>query len=138
MTYHFTKTVDTSFDDAVMSTKEALKRHNFRVLTEIDMKDNFKKGLNVDFRPYLILGVCNPELSYRALQAEDKIGTMLPCNVVLQQQEDGHVEVSAIDPVASMQAITHVTVDQIAQEMRSHLQHVIDEVGNATKSAGAS
>src|SRR6476620_4781301 len=81
MTYHFTKTVDMSFDDAVMSTKEALKRHNFRVLTEIDMKDNFKKGLNVDFRPYLILGVCNPELSYRALQAEDKIGTMLPCNL---------------------------------------------------------
>ena len=138
MTYHFTKTVDMSFDDAVMSTKEALKRHNFRVLTEIDMKDNFKKGLNVDFRPYLILGVCNPELSYRALQAEDKIGTMLPCNVVLQQQEDGYVEVSAIDPVASMQAITHVTVDQIAQEMRSHLQHVIDAVGNATESAGAS
>jgi uncharacterized protein (DUF302 family) len=138
MTYHFTKTVDMSFDDAVMSTKEALKRHNFRVLTEIDMKDNFKKGLNVDFRPYLILGVCNPELSYRALQAEDKIGTMLPCNVVLQQQEDGYVEVSAIDPVASMQAITHVTVDQIAQEMRSHLQHVIDEVGNAIESAGAS
>ena len=95
MTYHFTKTVDMSFDDAVMSTKEALKRHNFRVLTEIDMKDNFKKGLNVDFRPYLILGTCNPELSYRALQAEDKIGTMLPCNVVLQQQEDGRVEVSA-------------------------------------------
>ena len=96
MTYHFTKTVDMSFDDAVMSTKEALKRHNFRVLTEIDMKDNFKKGLNVDFRPYLILGACNPELSYRALQAEDKIGTMLPCNVVLQQQEGGRVEVSAI------------------------------------------
>jgi uncharacterized protein (DUF302 family) len=138
MTYHFTKTVDMSFDDAVMSTKEALKRHNFRVLTEIDMKDNFKKGLNVDFRPYLILGTCNPELSYRALQAEDKIGTMLPCNVVLQQQEDGHVEVSAIDPVASMQAVTHVTMGQIAEEMRSHLQHVIDEVGNATASAGAS
>ena len=90
---HFTKTVDTSFDDAVMSTKGAIKRHNFRVLTEIDMKDNFKKGLNVNFRPYLILGVCNRKLSYRALQAEDKIGTMLPCNVVLQQQEDGHVEI---------------------------------------------
>ena len=138
MTYHFTKTVDMSFDDAVMSTKEALKRHNFRVLAEIDMKDNFKKGLNVDFRPYLILGACNPELSYRALQAEDKIGTMLPCNVVLQQREDGRVEVSAIDPVASMQAVTHVAVGQIAEEMRSHLQSVIDEVGNATKSAGAS
>jgi uncharacterized protein (DUF302 family) len=138
MTYHFTKTVDMSFDDAVRSTKEALKRHNFRVLTEIDMKDNFKKGLNVDFRPYLILGACNPELSYRALQAEDKIGTMLPCNVVLQQREDGRVEVSAIDPVASMQAITHVAVGQIAEEMRSHLQSVIDEVGNATESRGAS
>jgi uncharacterized protein (DUF302 family) len=138
MTYHFTKTVDMSFDRAVMSTKEALKRHNFRVLTEIDMKDNFKKGLNVDFRPYLILGACNPELSYRALQAEDKIGTMLPCNVVLQQREDGRVEVSAIDPVASMQAVTHVTVGQIAEEMRSHLQGVIDKVGNATESAGAS
>ena len=137
MTYHFTKTVDMSFDDALMSTKEALKRHNFRVLTEIDMKDNFKKGLNVDFRPYLILGACNPELSYRALQAEDKIGTMLPCNVVLQQREDGRVEVSAIDPVASMQAITHVAVGQIAEEMRSHLQSVIDEVGNATESGGA-
>jgi uncharacterized protein (DUF302 family) len=137
MTYHFTKTVDMTFDDAVMSTKEALKRHNFRVLTEIDMKDNFKKGLNVDFRPYLILGTCNPELSYRALQAEDKIGTMLPCNVVVQQQEDGRVEVSAVDPVASMQAVTHVVLGQIAEDIRSHLQHVIDEVGNATEAAGA-
>ena len=138
MTYHFTKTVDMSFDDAVMSTKEALKRHNFRVLTEIDMKDNFKKGLNIDFHPYRILGACNPELSYRALQAEDKIGTMLPCNVVLQQKEDGRVEVSAIDPVASMQAVTHVVLLQIAEEIRSHLKSVIDEVGNATESAGAS
>jgi uncharacterized protein (DUF302 family) len=138
MTYHFSKTVSMGFDDAVASTKEALRRHNFRVLTEIDMKDNFKKGLNVDFRPYLILGACNPQLTYRALQAEDKIGTMLPCNVVLQQQEDGRVEVSAVDPVASMQAATHVVVDQVAREIRSHLQHVIDEVGNATNSAGVS
>ena len=138
MTYHFSKTVNMRFDDAVASTKEALKRHNFQVLTEIDMKDNFKKGLNVDFRPYLILGVCNPQLTYRALQAEDKIGTMLPCNVVLQQQEDGRVEVSAVDPIASMQAITHVVVDQIAREVRSHLKNVIDEVGNATDSARVS
>src|SRR6516165_8226669 len=108
MTYHFSKTVNMRFDDAVASTKEALKRHNFRVITEIDMKDNFKKGLNINFRPYLILGACNPQLTYRALQAEDKIGTMLPCNIVLQQQENGRVEVSAVDPVASMQAITHV------------------------------
>ena len=81
MTYHFTKTVDMSFDDAVMSTKEALKRHNFRVLTEIDMKDNFKKGLNVDFRPYLILGACNPELSYRALQAKTRSEQCYPATL---------------------------------------------------------
>jgi uncharacterized protein (DUF302 family) len=128
MTYHFSKTVNMNFDDAVVSAKEALRRHNFRVISEIDMKDNFKKALNVDFRPYLILGACNPQLSYRALQAEDKIGTMLPCNIVLQQQEDGRVEVSAIDPVASMQAVTHIVINQVAQEIRSHLERVVDEV----------
>jgi uncharacterized protein (DUF302 family) len=128
MTYHFSKTVDMSFAHAVASTKEALRRHNFRVLTEINMTDNFKKDLNVDFRPYLILGVCNPELTYRALEAEDKLGALLPCNIVVQRQEDGNVEVSAVDPVISMQAITHVVVGQVAQEIRSQLQHVIDEV----------
>ncbi len=127
MTYYFSDTVNMRFDDAVASTKEALQRHNLRVLTEIDMKDNFKNALNVDFRPYLILGVWDPQLTYRALQAEDKVGTMLPCNIVLQQQEGGRVEVSAVDPVASMQAIDHVVVDQVAQEMRSHLQKVIEE-----------
>ena len=129
MTYYFSTSVNMSFDDAVTSTKEALKRHSFRVLTEINMKDNFKKGLNIDFRPYLILGACNSELTYRALEAEDKVGTMLPCNIIVQQLADGLVEVSAVDPVLSMQAITHVVVGQVAQEMRSHLQKVIDEVG---------
>ena len=128
MTYYFSKSVNMSFDDAVKSTKEALKRHSFRVITEIDMKDNFKKGLNVDFRPYLILGACNAELTYRALNAEDKVGAMLPCNIVVQQHENGLVEVAAVDPVASMQAITHVVVGQVAQDIRSQLQHVIDEV----------
>jgi len=129
MTYYFSKSVDMSFDDAVISTKEALKRHSFRVLTEIDMKDNLKKGLNIEFRPYVILGACNAELTYRALEADDKIGTMLPCNIIVQQLEDGLVEVSAVDPVLSMQTIAHVVVGQVAQEMRSHLQKVIDEVG---------
>ena len=131
MQYHFSKSVSMNFDDALASTKEELTRHNFRVLTEIDMKDNFKTGLGIDFRPYVILGACNPQLTYRALQAEDKIGTMLPCNIVLQQQEDGRV-------VASMQAITHVVVDQVAREIRSHLRNVIDEVGNATDTARVS
>ena len=132
MSYHFSKTVNVGFDDAVASTTEALKRHSFGVLTQIDMRDILKKRLNVDFRPYLILGVCNPQLTYRALRVEDKIGTMLPCNIVLQQHEDGRVEISAVDPVASMQAITNVEVGQIAQDVRSQLQRVMDEVGNPT------
>ena len=125
--YHFSKIVHTGFDDALSLTKQALKRHNFRVLTEIDMQDNFNKA-KIDFRPYVILGVCNPQLTYRALQAEDKVGTMLPCNVVVQWREDGSVEVSAVDPVASMQPIDHIVVDAVAQEIRHHLQKVIDEV----------
>ena len=133
MTYYFSKSVNMSFDDAVISTKEALKRHSFRVLTEINMKDNFKKGLNIEFRPYLILGACNSELTYRALEAEDKVGTMLPCNIIVQQLKDGLVEVSAVDPVASMQAITHVVVGQVAREIRSHLQKVVDDVGRCVK-----
>jgi uncharacterized protein (DUF302 family) len=126
--YHYSKIVDMSFDDAIVSVKRALERHDFRVLTEIDMKDNFKKGLNIDFRQYLILGACNPQLTYRALQAEDKVGTMLPCNVVVQQKEDGNVEVSAVDPVFSMRPIDHIVVDEVAREISSHLQKVIDEV----------
>ena len=136
MTYYFSSTVNMRFDDAVACTKEVLKQHNFRVVSEIDMKDNFKKALNLEFRPYLVLGACNPQLTYRALQAEDKIGTMLPCTIVLQQHDDGHVEVSAIDPVVSMQAITHVVVNQVAEELRSHLKSVIDQVGHTAKSKG--
>jgi uncharacterized protein (DUF302 family) len=129
MTYHFSTMVEKSFDDAVAATKEALKRHNFNVLSEINMKDNLKKGLNVEFRPYLILGACNPELTYRALEAEDKLGVLLPCNVIVQQQENGNVEVSAVDPVLSMGGIDHVMVAQVAHEIGFHLQQVIDEVG---------
>ena len=129
MTYHFSTTVEKGFDDAVAATKEALKRHHFRLLTEIDMRDNLKKGLNVEFRPYLIIGACNPALTYRALKAEDKLGVLLPCNIIVQQQENGNVEVSAVDPVLSMGAIDHVVVAQVAQDIRSHLQQVVDEVG---------
>ncbi len=125
--YYFSKTVHMGFEDAIVSAKRALERHNFRVLTEINMNDNFKKA-NLDFHPYLILGACNPQLTYRALQAEDKVGTMLPCNVVVQQKVDGNVEVSAVDPVFSMQPITHVVVNEVAQEISSHLQDVISEV----------
>ena len=136
MTYHFSTTVNIRFDDAVACLKEVLKQHNFRVVSEIDMNDNFKKALNLEFRQYIVLGACNPQLTYRALQAEDKIGTMLPCTIVLQQHDDGRVDVSAIDPVVSMQAITHVVVSQVAEELRSHLKSVIDQVGHTAKSAG--
>jgi uncharacterized protein (DUF302 family) len=136
MTYHFSSTVDMKFDDAVACLKEVLKQHNFRVVSEIDMKDNFKKALNLEFRPYLVLGACNPQLTYRALQAEDKIGTMLPCTFVVQQHDDGRVEVSAVDPVTSMQAITNVVVNQVAEELRSHLESVTDEVGRTGQSVG--
>jgi uncharacterized protein (DUF302 family) len=130
MTYYMSTAVDMNFGDAVALTKQVLKRHNFQVLTQIDMKENFKTGLNIDFRPYVILGVCNPELTYQALQAEDKIGTMLPCNMVLQQQSDHRVEISAVDPVASLQAVNHVVVSQVANDMRSQLRAVIAELDN--------
>lgn len=125
--YHFSKTVHMGFEDAILSAKRALERHNFRVLTEINMNDNFKRE-NLDFHPYLILGACNPQLTYRALQADDKVGTMLPCNVIVQQKADGNVEVSAVDPISSMQPITHIVVNEVAREISSHLQNVIDEV----------
>jgi uncharacterized protein (DUF302 family) len=133
MSYYFSKTVDMGFDRAVATIKEALKRRGLRVLSEIDMSANFKTALDVDFRPYLILGVCNPQLTYRALRAEDKIGTMLPINIVLQRQEDGRVEISAVDPVASMQAIPNVEIGQIAQDARSLLQHVLDDIEAARR-----
>ena len=128
--YHFSELVHLSFDDAVKYVKQALHRHNFRVLTEINMRENFKKA-NLDFRPYLILGACNLQLTYRALQAEDKVGTMLPCNIVVHQKEDGTIEVSAVDPVTSMQPIDHIQVGEVAREISSDLRKVIDEVRKA-------
>lgn len=114
MTYHFSKIVDMPFEKAVAATTEALRHHGFGVLTQIDVKDTLHKKLEVDFRPYLILGACNPTMAYQALTAEDKIGTMLPCNVVVQQRDDGKVEVSAVDPVASMSAIKNPKLSGIA------------------------
>lgn len=110
-----------------------LKRHGFGVLAEIDVQATLKKKLDVDFRPYRILGACNPQMAYRALQAEDKIGTMLPCNVILQQHEGGTVEISAVDPVASMQSIDNPTLADTAQKVRDMLREVIEEI-RTTKS----
>ena len=129
MSYHFSKIVDMPFEDAVAATTDALKEHGFGVLTEIDVRATLKKKLDVDYRPYRILGACNPTMAYQALQAEDKIGTMLPCNVIVQQREDGKVEVSAVDPVASMQAIDNPTLGDIARQVQGMLRQVIDDLG---------
>lgn len=137
MTYHFSKTVELSFEAAVTATTESLKRHGFGVLTEIDVQTTLKNKLGVDFKPYRILGACNPELAHQALLAEDKIGTMLPCNVIVQQHGDGRVEISAIDPVASMQAIGNSALADIAGKVRDSLQQVVEEIGpDATDRAG--
>ena len=128
MTYHFSKTVDLPFDRAVAATMAALRSHGFGVLTQIDVKDTLNKKIGVDFRPYLILGACNPGLAHEALTLEDKIGTMLPCNVVVQQRDGGAVEISAVDPVASMSAIDNKKLAAVAGRVRELLQQVVAEV----------
>ena len=127
-TYHFSKTLPKGvhFDDAIVRATEALKSEGFGVLTEIDVMATLKKKLDVNFRPYRILGACNPQFAYQALQSEDKVGTMLPCNVVVQQHEDGTIEVSAIDPVASMMAVQNSSLGAVATEVQAKLKRVID------------
>lgn len=128
MTYHFSKTVNLPFDAAVAATTAALKNHGFGVLTQIDVKDTLNKKIGADFRPYLILGACNPKLAYEALKLEDKVGTMLPCNVVIQQHDDGKVEISAVDPVASMAAIENQKLGTVAAQVREQLRQVVAEI----------
>lgn len=128
MSYYYSKTLDLSFEDAIDKTTEALSEEGFGVLTEIDIKATLKKKLDVDFKKYQILGACNPPLAHKALSAEDHIGLMLPCNVIVQEHEDGEVEVSAVDPIASMQAIENDELGEIAQEVSDLLKKVIDNL----------
>lgn len=125
MEYYFTKTIKEKFEMAVQKVTEALKAQGFGILSEIDIKATLKKKLDVDFYNYIILGACNPPFAYKALLAEDKIGTMLPCNVIVQEKEPGEVEVSAVDPAASMKAIENDELHDIATEIRARLQKVI-------------
>lgn len=124
MTYYFAKTLGVPLDQAVEKTVAALKSHGFGVLTKIDVKSTLKEKIGADFRPYVILGACNPKMAHQALQAEDKIGTMLPCNVIVQEV-DGKSEVAAVDPVASMQAIKNDSLAAIASKVREELKAVI-------------
>ncbi len=128
MTYHFSRTLSLPFDAAVSRTVEGLKKEGFGVLTEIDVQATLKNKLGVDFRKYRILGACNPPFAYEALQAEDKIGTMLPCNVIVQESPGGGVEVSAVDPVASMAAIENPQLAGIAGQVRQKLKQVIEHL----------
>ena len=125
MGYHFSKRLDVPFDQAVSRVTEALKREGFGILTDI-VKATLKDKLGADFRPYRVLGACSPPLAYRALQLEDKIGTMLPCNVIVQEHADGTVEVSAVDPVASMQAIENSGLAEVAKEVQAKLRRVVN------------
>lgn len=128
MNYYFAKTLkNTNFEEAILNVTEALKEEGFGVLTEIDVRATMKKKLNEDFRPYRILGACNPHYAFRALSAEDKIGAMLPCNVIVQQVDDG-VEVAAVDPVASMSAVENSALRPLALEVREKLKAVIDRL----------
>lgn len=125
MKYYISKKIATDFDQAVTLVTESLKKEGFGVLTEIDMQEKLKGKLNVDFRKYKILGACNPAFAYKALQHEDKIGTMLPCSVVVQEIGPGEVEVAAIDPIASMMAVENPSLIEIAGEVRARLEQAI-------------
>ena len=128
MDYYFSKTIADSFDNAIQKVTEALKAEGFGILTEIDIKATLKKKLDVDFYNYKILGACNPPYAYKALLTEDKIGTMLPCNVIVQEKVPGQVEVSAVDPLASMQSVENEKLHEIATEVRARLQKVIEQL----------
>lgn len=126
MKYYISKTLETTFEQAVDRVTESLKMEGFGVLTEINIHDKLKEKLDVDFRRYRILGACNPAYAYKALQMEDKIGTMLPCNVIVQELGINEIEVAAVDPMASMMAIENLSLGTIATEIKEKLERVIE------------
>lgn len=126
--YYFNKTVDLSFEDAIVRVTEELKKEGFGVLTEIDIQATLKKKLDVDFRPYKILGACNPPFAYQALQVEHNIGLMLPCNVIVQDAGNGKSEVAAIDPLVAMSRVDNPALQLVATEIKEKLQRVIENL----------
>lgn len=127
MSYHNTKTVNYSFDEAITKVTDELKKEGFGILTEIDVKETLKKKLDVDFRKYKILGACNPPFAYRALQTEETLGVLLPCNVVVQEKENG-VQVSFVNPMETMQAVRNPALEEIASEVSSKLRKVLESL----------
>ncbi len=128
MSYYFSQTFDGGFEEAIEKVTAALKEEGFGILSEIDVKETLKKKLDVDFRNYKILGACNPSFAYKAFQTEDKVGTMLPCNVIVQETDDGKVEIAAVDPVASMLAIDNSQLGEVAQTIQGKLKSVIERL----------
>ena len=129
MSYYINKILKgKSFDEAIELVTAELKEEGFGVLTEIDVKDTFKKKLDVDFKKYKILGACNPKYAYKSIQSEDKIGVLLPCNVVVEEHENGEVEVSAVDPIMVMSVVKNKTVEDIANEVQQKLTNVINNL----------
>ncbi|WP_018613987.1 DUF302 domain-containing protein [Segetibacter koreensis] len=128
MSYNISKKMDGTFDEVIKKVTEELKKEGFEIISEIDLKDKFKEKLNVDFRNYKILGACNPALAYKAIEQEDKIGTMLPCNILVQEHETGGVEVSAINPLESMGAVNNANLQSIAAEVSGKLKMVIERL----------
>ena len=130
MSYYFNKVLEnTSFDEAIEKVTIELKKEGFGVLTEIDVKETLKKKIDVDFRKYKILGACNPHFAHKAMTAEDKIGVFLPCNVIVQEHENGKVEVAAVDPIASMISVNNPALVSLAQEVQQKLIRVIENMG---------
>jgi uncharacterized protein (DUF302 family) len=128
MNAYFTKLTDKSFDEAITHVTAILKEHGFGIITEIDVKETLKKKIDVDFRPYRILGACNPSFAYKALQTEDKAGIMMPCNVIVQQHNDGKVEITIINPDAAAGAINNKALEDFACEVTKELRHVFRKI----------
>ncbi len=126
MSCFFAKTLEAPFEEVIDRVTDALQQKGFGILTEIDVKETLKKKLDVDFHPYRILGACNPSMAHKALLLEDKIGTMLPCNVIVQDVGGGKIEVAAVDPAASMMAVENAELENVAGEVRGMLEAVID------------
>ena len=128
MSYYFNKTLSVSFDEAVAKVTAELKKVGFGILTEIDVKETLKKKIDVDFRKYKIFGACNPPFAYKALQAEDKIGLMLPCNVIVQELSEKEVEVAVVDPAAAMVGIDNLGLKDVVAEVRTKLRSAVDNL----------
>jgi len=128
MNYYFNKTINGTFEEVIDKVTKELEEEGFGILTEIDVKETLKKKLDVDFKKYRILGACNPPYAHKALLAEDKIGTMLPCNVIVQEIEAGVIEVAAVNPMASMQAVENEKLNDVAGEITARLENVIEKL----------